>query len=138
MSQTVSNKYKVYRDADEISLDQITLENEQDFNPCLRVNVSIDGSTVENVIFQRDIASNGYAVPPTTHSNQQSEVTILFGGVVQEILDNFADYILPPLKPLGLNPLTGEYVLDPLDRTYSGEIMLTKATINEHKFIWQK
>lgn len=138
MSQSAANKYKVFRDADEISLDEITIANEQDFNPCLRVNVSIDGTPIENVIFKRDIASKGYAIPPPACENQLSEVTILFGGVVQEILDNFAEHILPPMKPLGLNQLTGETVLDPLDRPYSGEIMLTKAKIKEHKFIWQK
>jgi len=138
MSQSAANKYKVFRDADEISLDEITIENGQDFNPCLRVNVSIDGTAIENVIFKRDITSKGYAIPPQTCESKLSEVTILFGGVVQEILNNFADDILPPLKPLGLNPLTGETVLDPLDRTCSREFMLTKVKISENKFIWQK
>ena len=138
MSQSAANKYRVYHDADEISLDEITLVDEQDCNPCLRVNVSIDGSCIENVTFKRDIASKGYAIPPTTPKSQSSEVTILFGGVVQEILDNFADHILPPMKPLGLNPLTGEKVLDPMARAISGEIMVSRRKIEAKQFIWQK
>jgi hypothetical protein len=53
-------------------------------------------------------------------------------------LDNFADYLLPPMKPLGLNPLTGEKVLDPFDRTNAREIENTKQKINEHQYVWQK
>jgi len=138
MSQSAANKYRVYHDADEISLDEITLVDEQDCNPCLRVNVSIDGSCIENVTFKRDIASKGYAIPPTTNEYQSSEVIILFGGVVQEILDNFADHILPPMKPLGVNPLTGEKLLDPLSRTNTVEIQNSKRKINRHQFVWQK
>jgi hypothetical protein len=65
-----------------------------------------------------------------------TDILILFGGVVQEILDYFADYILPSMKPLGFNPLTGEKVLDPCDRTDVREIEDTKRKINEHQFIW--
>ena len=138
MSQGKNKNYEVYRKAEKIGLEEITWENEQTSNPILKVSVSIDGRTIENVTFKRDITSKAYAMPPATNEHRSAGVTILFGGVVQEILDNFADYILPPMKPLGLNPLTGETVLDPCERANSGELEDTKRKINEHQFSWQK
>jgi hypothetical protein len=74
---------------------------------------------------------------PATNKDRSSGITILFGGNVQEILDGFADYILPEMKPLGLNPLTGEYMLNPEDRTDTREIENTKQKINGHQFVWE-
>jgi len=138
MSQRDVTKYKVFRDAEEISLEEIIWESKNTGNPCLKVRVSVDGRTIKNVTFKRDIASRAYAVPPATNEDRSPEIRILFGGDVQEILDNFADYLLPAMKPLGLNPLTGEKVLDPFDRTYAREIENTTQKINEHQFVWQK
>ena len=138
MSQGDVAKYGIYRDAEKIGLEEITWESEETGNPSLKVRVSIDGLTIENVTFQRDITSKAYAMPPSTDKDKSPGITILFGGVVQEILDNFADYILPPMKPLGLNPLTGEKVLDPLDRLDAREIENTKLKIHGNQFIWQK
>ena len=138
MSQGDITKYEVYRDAEKIGLEEIAWESEDTGNPTLKVKVSIDGFTLENVTFKRDITSKGYAMPPATNGRRSPGITILFGGVVQEILDNFADYILPPMKPLGLNPLTGEKVLDPLDRLDAREIENTKLKIHGNQFIWQK
>jgi len=53
-------------------------------------------------------------------------------------LDNFADHILPPMKPLGLNPLTGEIVLDPCERVNGWEIEDTKRKIFVQQFCWHK
>ena len=138
MSHGKTNNYEVYREAEKIGLEEIVWEGEETGNPILKVSVSIDDRTIENVTFKRDIRSKAYAMPPLTHGHQSSDVTILFGGEVQEILDNFADYILPPMKPLGLNPLTGEQVLDPCERTNAREIEDTKRKINRQQFIWQK
>ena len=138
MSQRDVTKYKVYCDAEEISLEEIIWESENTGNPCLKVRVSVDGRTIKNVTFKRDIASRAYAIPPATNEDRSSEIRILFGGDVQEILDNFADYLLPAMKPLGLNPLTGEKVLDPFDRTNDREIENTTQKIKERQFVWQK
>ena len=138
MSQGKTKYYEVYREAEKIGLEDITWESEQTSNPSLKVSVSIDGRTIENVTFKRDITSKAYAMPPATNELRSTGITILFGGVVQEILDNFADHILPPMKPLGLNPLTGEIVLDPCERANGGEIEDTKRKISDHQYIWQK
>jgi len=138
MSQGQTKYYAVYRDAEKIGLEEIVWESEEIGSLILKVSVSIDGRTIENVIFKRDIRSKAYAMPPATNERLSSGITILFGGVVQKILDNFADYILPPMKPLGLNPLTGEKVLDPSERTNGREIEDTKQKINRQQFIWQK
>ena len=122
MSQRNVPKYKVYRDAEEISLEEINWQSESTDNPVLKARVLVDGRIIKNVTFKWDIASRAYAIPPTSNVGRSSEITILFGGVVQEILDNFADYLLPTMKPLGLNPLTGEKILDPFDRTNVWEI----------------
>jgi hypothetical protein len=137
MSQGKKKYYEVYRDAEKIGLEKIIWESEETSGPSLRVRVSIDDRTIENVTFKRDIRSKAYAMPPAMHENQSSEVTILFGGEVQEILDNFADYILPPMKPLGLNPLTGEQVLDPSDRITARQIMEARQKVGGHKYVWQ-
>ena len=138
MSQSVVTKYEVYRDAEKISLEEIIWEGKEAGNPVLKAIVSIDGRTIENVTFKRDIASKAYAMPPSANDHQSQGVTILFGGIVQVILDRFADYILPPMKPLGINPLTGEKVLDLKERTNAREIEDTKQKINGNQFIWQK
>jgi hypothetical protein len=138
MSEGAVNKYKVYRDAENIRLKEIAWESEETSRPSLKVRVLIDGRTIENVTFERDITSKAYAMPPATNADRSSGITILFGGDVQEILDSFADFILPKMKPLGLNPLTGEKVLDPDDRTNSSEIENTKQKINGHLFLWEK
>jgi len=138
MSQCKRKYYEVYREAEKIRLEEIIWESDETGCPTLRVRVSIDGHTIENVTFKRDITSKGYSIPPSTHEDQSSEFTILFGGKVQEILDKFADYILPPMKPLGLNQLTGEKVFDIHDRTDAREIEDTKRKIKGHQFIWQK
>ena len=138
MSQGKAKYYEVYREADKIGLDKIIWEGEETGSPSLKVRVSIDGCTIENVTFNRDISSKAYAMPPAIHENQSSEITILFGGEVQEILDEFAEFILPPMKPLGINQLTGEKVLDIRDRTNPLEVEETKRKISEHRFIWQK
>jgi hypothetical protein len=106
MSQGKTKNYVVCRKAEKIGLEEIVWENEETGSPSLRVKVSIDDRTIENVTFKRDIRSKAYAMPPAMHENQSLELSILFGGEVQEILDNFADYILPPMKPLGFNTLT--------------------------------
>ena len=138
MSQHRIKNYQVYRKAEKISLDEIIWESEATGSPSFKVSVSIDGRTIENVTFKRDIASRAYAMPPADQKHLASEVTILFGGEVQEILDRFADYILPSMKPLGINPLTGEKVLDIRDRTNAREIEDTKRKINRQQFIWQR
>jgi len=138
MSQGQTKYYEVYRDAERIGLEEIVWENEETSSPILKVSVSIDDRTIENVTFKRDIRSKAYAMPPLTHRHQSSDVTILFGGEVQEILDSFADYILPPMKPLGFNPLTGEILLDPCERINGQEIEDTKRKINRQQFVWQK
>ena len=138
MSQDKKKYYEVYREAEKIGLEKIAWESEETNSPGLKVSVSIDGRTIVNVTFKRDITSKAYAMPPVTNGHQSSEITILFGGVVQEVLDNFADFILPPMKPLGLNPLTGEKVLDPYKRTNTREIEDTKRKIVGQQFIWQK
>jgi hypothetical protein len=138
MSEGAVNKYKVYRDAENIRLEEIAWESEETGNPGLKVSVLIDGRIIKNVSFKRDIMSKAYAMPPTKHESQSQGVTILFGGMVQEILDHFADYILPPMKPLGINPLTGEYVLNPEDRTDTRAIESTRQKINGHQFVWEK
>jgi len=133
MPQKRVKTYEVYRDAEEISLEEISWESEN----TLKVRLSVDGRPIKDVIFKRDIASRAYAVPPTSNGSQSSAVTVLFGGMVQEILDNLADYLLPPMKPLGLNPLTGEKWLDSFDRTSVREIENTKQKINGHHFVWK-
>ena len=138
MSQSVTNKYEVYRDAEKISLEEIIWENEKIGGPSLNVKVSIDGLTIEDVTFQRDITSKAYAMPPLTHESKSSGITILFGGDVQKILDQFADYILPPMKPLGLNQLTGEKVLDPMHRINARAIVAAQQKVGGDKFIWRK
>jgi len=138
MPDSKTKNYRVFRVAEKIGLEEIILEKEKTGNPSLKVRVSIDGQTIENVTFKRDFASKAYAMPPLVKGNQSSEVTILFGGEVQKILDRFADYILPPMKPLGINPLTGETVLDMNNRTDAGEIRDTKRKIQQHQFIWQR
>jgi hypothetical protein len=138
MSQGKARYYEVYRKAEKIRLEEIILEAEETGSPSLKVCVSIDGRTIKNVAFKRDITSKAYAVPPMAKGNQSSEVTILFGGQVQEILDRFADYILPPMKPLGINQFTGEKVLDIHDRTDVREIKDTKRKIRALQFIWQR
>lgn len=138
MSQSVVTKYEVYRDAEKIRLEEITWEKKETGEPSLKGRVLIDGRTIENVTFKRDITSKAYAMPPLTYEDQSCGVIILFGGVVQEILDNFADYILPPMKPLGINPLTGEKVLDPNDRTNARGVEDTTLKIHGNQFIWQK
>ncbi len=138
MPQKRIKTYAVYRDAEEISLEEIIWESENTDNPILRVRVSVDGHSIKNVALKRDIASRAYAVPPASDGSRSAEVTVLFGGMVQEILDNFADYLLPPMKPLGLNPLTGEKWLDPFNRTNLREIENTKQKINGHHFVWKK
>ena len=138
MSQGKTKYYEVYREAEKIDLREIIWENQEAGSPSLKVNVSIDGRTIKNVTFKRDVTSKAYATPPLTHRHQSSDVTILFGGEVQEILDSFADYILPPMKPLGFNPLTGEILLDPCERINGQEIEDTKRKINRQQFVWQK
>jgi len=138
MSQRDATKYKVYHDAENIRLEEITFAGEETGGPRLKVKVLIDGRTIENVTFKRDIASRAYAMPPGTNQDRSPGITILFGGDVQDILDSFADYILPQMKPLGLNPWTGEKVFDPADRTSSAEIENTKQKINGHQFVWEK
>jgi hypothetical protein len=138
MLQEKTKIYEVYRDAEEISLEEINWQSENTGNPVLKARVSVDGRLIKNVTFKRDIASRAYAIPPATEGSRASGITILFGGMVQEILDNFADYLLPTMKPLGLNPLTGEKILDPHDRTNVREIENTKLKINGHQFVWQK
>ena len=131
MLQDKTKYYEVYREAEKIGLDQIIWEGEETGSPRLKVRVSIDGRTIENVTFNRDISSKAYAMPPAIHENQPSEVTILFGGEVQEILDEFAEFILPAMKPLGINQLTGEKVFDIRDRTTPLEVEETKRKISE-------
>jgi hypothetical protein len=138
MSRNKTKHYEVYREAEKIGLEEITWEYQDTGSPSLKVTVTIDGRIIKNVAFRRDIASKAYAVPPLAQENHSSEVTILFGGEVQEILDRFADYILPSMKPLGINPLTGEKVLDIRDRTNAREIEDTKRKINRQQFIWQR
>ena len=138
MAQGKAKFYEVYREAEKIDLQEIIWENQEAGSPSLKVSVSIDGRTIENVTFKRDVTSKAYATPPLTHRHQSSDVTILFGGEVQEILDSFADYILPPMKALGFNPLTGEILLDPCERTNGQEIEDTKRKINRQQFVWQK
>lgn len=138
MSEDKRKNYQVYRDARRIELQEICFEKEQADSPCLKVSVSIDGCTIENVTFKRDIASRAYAAPPSATCHKSPEVTVLFGGEVQEILDRFADYILPPMKPLGLNPLTGEKILDGRERTNAREIAETSELISTNTYIWQK
>ena len=133
-----SAKYKVYRDAKKISIEEIIWENEKIYCPSLKVRLLIDGRIIKNVTFKRDIMSKAYAIPPYMHENQSSNVTILFGGTVQEILDQFADYILPPMKPLGLNPLTGEKVLTPSNRIQDRQIREAQQKAISRKYIWQK
>jgi|GEM_PF-5032724 len=100
MSQSFAKRYEVYRDAGKICLEEIIWESENTGNPCLKERVSVDGRTIKNVTFKRDIASRAYAIPPATNEDRSSEFRILFGGDVQEILDNFVDYLLPAMKPL--------------------------------------
>jgi len=138
MSAGAVNKYKVYRDAENIRLEKITWESEKTGNPRLILSVLIDGHSIKNVSFNRDILSKAYAMPPINHETQSSGVTILFGGMVQEILDHFADYLLPPMKPLGLNPYTGETVFRSEDRTDARAIENTRQKINGHQFVWEK
>jgi len=78
MSQRDVTKYKVYRDAEEIRLEEIIWESENTGNPCLKVRVSIDGHKIKNVTFKRDITSRAYANPPATNEDRSSEITILF------------------------------------------------------------
>ncbi len=137
MSHTVSNIYEVYHDAENIRLEEITWDSEEIGNPSAKVKVLIDGKIIENVTFQRDITSKAYAMPPFEHEAQSPGITILFGGLVQEILDHFADYILPPMKPLGLNPLTGETVFNAEDRTDASAIENAKQKIERYKFLWE-
>ena len=138
MSHEKTKTYEVYRDAEEISLEEIIWGSEDLCNPSLKVSVSIDGRTIKNVTFKRDISSRAYASPPVPDENRSSEIKVLFGGAVQEILDNFADFLLPTMKPLGLNPLTGERLLDPFDRTNVWEIEYAKLKIKGHLLVWQK
>ena len=138
MSHGKTNNYEVYREAEKIGLEELVWEGEKAGSHSLKVSVSIDDRTIENVTFKRDVTSKAYATPPLTHRHQSSDVTILFGGEVQEILDSFADYILPPMKALGFNPLTGEILLDPCERTNAREIEDTKRKINRQQFVWQK
>ena len=138
MSQDKTRCYEVYRDAEKIDLEEIVWEEEETGNLSLRVRVSIDGHMIENVTFRRDILSRAYAMPPEKLTNQGTEVSILFGGEVQEILDRFADYIVPPMKPLGINQMTGEKVLSFQERIDIGEIENRKRKIDENQFIWIK
>ena len=138
MSQGKAKYYEVYRDAERIELREINWAKEETGTPSLKVSVSIDGRIIQDVTFKRDITSKAYAMPPLVQGDQSSEVTILFGGEVQEILDRFADYILPAMKPLGINPLTGETVLNLHKRTDAGEIKNSKRKIQRHQFIWQR
>jgi hypothetical protein len=69
-------------------------------NPVVKTRVLVDGRIIKNVTFKMDIASRAYAVPPASGENPSPDFTVLFGGVVQEILDSFTDYLLPPMKPL--------------------------------------
>lgn len=138
MSQERTKIYEVYRNAEEVSLEEIIWESENLCNPSLKVSVSIDGCTIKNVTFKRDISSRAYASPPVPDENRSSEITVLFGGIVQEVLDNFADYLLPTMKPLGLDPLTGEKLIDPFDRTNAREIEYTKQKIKGRQFVWKR
>ena len=138
MSPGKTKYYEVYREAEMIHLEEIILESEEAGIPSLTVSVSIDDRTIENVTFKRDLTSRAYAMPPLSQGRQSSEVTILFGGEVQEILDRFADSILPPMKPLGVNQLTGEMILNLRDRLNAREIENTKRKIRKHQFMWQK
>jgi hypothetical protein len=92
MSQSVVTKYEVYRDAEKIRLEEITWEKKETGEPSLKGRVLIDGRTIENVTFKRDITSKAYAMPPLTYEDQSCGVIILFGGVVQEILDNLKEW----------------------------------------------
>ena len=47
MSQRDVTKYKVYRDADEISLKEIIWEGENIGNPSLKARVLVDGRTIK-------------------------------------------------------------------------------------------
>jgi hypothetical protein len=138
MSKKAANKYEVYQDAEKIRLEEITWEKKETGNPNLKVRVLIDGRSIKNVSFKRDIMSKAYAMPPFKDETESPEITILFGGMVQEILDHFANYLLPPMKPLGLNPLTGEYVLNPEDRIDTRAIESMRQKINGHQFEWKK
>ena len=80
MSQRDVTKYKVYRDAEEISLEEIIWESENIGNPSLKVRVLVDGRTIKDVTFIRDIASRAYAIPPATNADRSLGITILFGG----------------------------------------------------------
>ena len=61
MSQSVVTKYEVYRDAEKIRLEEITWEKKETGEPSLKGRVLIDGRTIENVTFKRDITSKAYA-----------------------------------------------------------------------------
>lgn len=138
MSQGKVKLIEVFRDAENIYLEEIVWESEATNDPTLKVRVNIDGRAIEDVTFKRDIASNAYATPPLNQDHRSDGSTILFGGDVQEILDCFADQILPTMKPLGVYPFIGENVLDCQSRTDTPAIEETKQKINSRKFVWQK
>lgn len=130
--------YEVYRDAQKIDLEEIVWQEEETGIPSLKVRISIDDHIIENVTFRRDILSRAYAMPPETNPGQDTAITILFGGEVQKILDRFADYIVPPMKPLGINHLSGEKVLNFRDRIDIKEIKNGKRKISDNQFSWLK
>ena len=130
--------YEVYRDAEKIDLEEIVWQEEETGIPNLKVKISIDDRIIENVTFRRDILSRAYAMPPDTIAGRDTAITILFGGEVQEILDRFADHIVPPMKPLGINHLSGEKVLNFRDRIDTSEIENVKRKISENQFCWLK
>jgi len=58
MSQSRAKYYEVYREAEKIHLEEIVLEREETGSPSLKVSVSIDGRTIENVTFKRGRPGN--------------------------------------------------------------------------------
>ena len=130
--------YEVYRDAEKIDLKEIVWQEEETGIPSLKVKISIDDHIIENVTFRRDILSRAYAMPPETDAGRDTTNTILFGGEVQEILDKFADYIVPTMKPLGINHLSGKKLLNFRDRVDTGEIENLKRKISDNQLSWLK
>ena len=130
--------YEVYREAGKIDLEEIVWQEEETGIPSLKVKISIDDHIIENVTFRRDILSRAYAMPPETEADRDSAITILFGGEVQEILDRFADYIVPQMKPLGINHLSGEKVINFQDRIDPDEIENGKKKFSDSNFRWLK
>ena len=130
--------YEVYRDAEKIDLEELIWQEEETGIPSLKVKLSIDDRIIENVTFRRDILSRAYAMPPEVNTGRDTAITILFGGEVQEILDQFAEYIVPRMKPLGINHLSGEKVLNFRDRFDTGELENVKRKISDNQFSWLK